>query len=52
MSSFISLRILDHTSTPVIPPDSHNLDALMLEIERLKPFPFTPDLIVTVHLEK
>ena len=52
MSSSISLRILDHTGTPVIPPDSHNLDALMLEIKRLKPFPFTPDLIVTVHLEK
>ena len=52
MSSFISLRILDHTGTPVIPPDSHNLDALMLEVERLKPFPSTPDLIVTIHLEK
>lgn len=48
----LRLRILDHTGTPVIPPDSHNLDALMLEIERLKPFPFTTDLIVPVHLER
>lgn len=32
MSSSISLRILDRTGIHIIPPDSHNLDALMLEI--------------------